>query len=1643
MKVAKNAVKPSGADTAFDAVRRGFRHAAVLALLGTMASAPSFAADIEDYRFRYDFSSGVNNFIGTDAQRSDPLVKGGTPVYTRVYGPNGDSTAVHPTSADWGEIGDATMNADWTLAMFARPGAVEGEVLVGLGRLNGDNKKAVVFSASSDPTKFKVYVSIRAKSNKRSQEATIELNDVVTTGFHSIVAVHYAPPSGNKGMLKIYWDGVLKATYTMTTDYAFGNAMQFCASPSYFVSPCVNGSDNPDVAFHDVRFYSRAFTEADAAAYAAKYPAGTLRQCAYVQSAETNAVDTGYCTNPGTRYTADFQYLTNTKQSRIFGVRDAAGCNLYVNSSTVFGYAMRDGGEGWLNFGVGVDYRRRVATEDAFANSATLRLVQEPGVVTKTLGGTHTNTAALFTPLFAERRTDTPGPYACFSTARIYSFAIDETAEVDGTTVVTPVHFFVPYKDETLGAGFTNIIAGTFHGEANGSVTPALAYCGGVGGVEDYKYEDGVISAKIYVASANPSKGLVQVGEDTATNAASFWLDHEATVTLTAVPQGGAEFLGWFGDLGAIQNGGTATNLTITVKSASAAQFEARFGAGAWTERYDSTMPRFAKRAQDFDVGDYVQNGLVLHFDGIRNAGASAPHDPSATTWANLGTLGTAQNATRTELMSSVPSGAALGEWAADGYVFAGKEYFALGGTVSLGSESTTQVSMDYDESAQVVSYPSLFGATASSSRDDFAIYFNRVNNPGAVPLFKLNNATTHNMGRRQTTSYLTGIYDAPNTRLSIDDAIQPNWRTANTTAALGDWPYAIGTGRATDVQMGARMYLGKIRSVRVYNRVLDGAELAVNRIVDDARFFGTVDANVIVGSNGAGLSGTEPEGDYMVNGNHTFTAPASVVKADGTTWSPTGYKLEVRNASGSWTALGEFSGTEYAYTNCEARAQVRLTWNWRLADGVKKIDADDYAQAGLLLNFDGIRNAGLSAEHDAEAETWANLGSLGSAVDATNSVLSSSNWQADSAFGNWTDKGYVFKCRNYFALKDKVALGSEATTQVVADYDAIGSKHYNTGSPKVSWPCLFGAIDIVNHFILYSNIDNNQDTAVYSYVLNSSTYRNTAGNWDGHYANRIVESRTSKTDIIKVSKGASWGSGSKTIPVNMEVGNHTLAIGTGASSAESGWASHIYAGTVFAVRQYDRVLTEAEFDRNKAIDEARYFGRIGALDETDVVLVKSESPGGAVTVADEGAYIIRGSGTKTFTAPETETAGGNTYTCAGYRIETWDAAARVWNVAETSAARTKTFSGTSGAANRRLVWLWTLTQGIRSAADYTTVDYVQAGLASNFDGINNYGATRSHYNSAGIWLNLADGGPDATLVATALSDPSDSAVVGSWAADGYTFGGKNHFALNANVAFGQQLSGQFILTYDHDSNIASYPNIFGTTANSSRDDIIVYFDRSSGNIKNGLQMRPNFKLHTKTRHTMATDWTGPYLNVFYDDLERKKASINNAVLPAWVNSNASGTLPSWPYTIGTGRNTTQQARMFMGKISSVRLYNRILTDDELRQNRKVDDIRFNNGFTNYVNLVVAYGENEDGIAASASVPAGEYEVTGSWTLTADETRVNGKRYIPFVQIEAWNGSGWTVTGRAPGTSYTATDSAKVRLTYSWKRKRGFTVIVR
>ena len=133
---------------------------------------------------------------------------------------------------------------------------------------------------------------------------------------------------------------------------------------------------------------------------------------------------------------------------------------------------------------------------------------------------------------------------------------------------------------------------------------------------------------------------------------------------------------------------------------------------------------------------------------------------------------------------------------------------------------------------------------------------------------------------------------------------------------------------------------------------------------------------------------------------------------------------------------------TSFAYTNCAARAKVRLIWSWTLESGVKKYDADSYVQGGLLLNYDGIRNAGLDAPHSTNATTWANLGSLGSSHDATKTHIN------QNKNGEWSAKGFDFRGADYFKAAGTADFGRHFSAQVVTDSSVSWRSTY-----KLEWP--------------------------------------------------------------------------------------------------------------------------------------------------------------------------------------------------------------------------------------------------------------------------------------------------------------------------------------------------------------------------------------------------------------------------------------------------------------------------------------------------------------------------------------------------------------------------------------------------------------
>ena len=1019
------------------------------------------------------------------------------------------------------------------------------------------------------------------------------------------------------------------------------------------------------------------------------------------------------------------------------------------------------------------------------------------------------------------------------------------------------------------------------------------------------------------------------------------------------------------------------------------------------------------------DAVAYIQTGLMGHFDAIRNAGIDQPHNPTATEWKNL-----ASGYPDAEFVGNV------GYWR-NGYSFysTGDEalsYVRLKSELNVGSKMAVQLVTTIDSTKQY-NGSNIYNIFFRSPDNEFSLYYQNTSASAKTQKLimkadKFGGAS----GNRPAINpwdgrYITAMVDS-DIRLLGETASSIKSKTTTPSKTFNYKFHWCGTHEG-----GRPATVGDYHAVRIYNAELTAEQLAWNRRLDEVRYRGAdTNVNVVVWSDAAGIEGTQMNGKYMVNGHCTFTAPASVT-TNGCTYALAGYTLEVWDSTtNAWRAAEVHVGeSSFAYTNCLARSKVRLTWNWNMTSGAKPLDADEYVQNGLVLNFDGIRNSGFGLPHDTNTTTWANLGTYGGAGIAEKTAIASSYWHANSADGSWDADGYRFKSRNYFAMANFVNLGLESTAQVVADYDnAEAKKHFVSNG--IRWPCFFGGIDLSNRFNLYVNVESDNADKVYSYSHANSSYRPNTTDWDGRFINRTFDATTANTVTLTSSYGASWKTGTKTLPANTSAGIHRLAIGTEGENA-NGYYCHILHGKVCAVRFYDRVLSSDEIAYNRAIDEARFFGRFANLDAMDAVLVRSESPDGKVKIDGEGAYIVRNA-SKSFSAPATLTVDGKTYTCTGYRIETWNSTTRQWNTDSTgSILSVELSSTTTGAANRRLTWFWRITQGLRTAADFTAFDYVQDGLMGNFDGIINHGADHLHNTYTRTWRNLVADQPSAAF----------NTANGTWAGNAFNFTGNVQASVEdpgINVG-GPNLSIQLATVVDwtqqpHGSGY--YAIFFG---NPSNDAVVFINNTSTTASSNKLQ----FNVDTlgisswKNRPTFEP-WEGQYATAILGD---GVTYLVQGTTLTGGKTRTNTTVPARNFSWGgQGGGAKAYAK---GTYHSVRIYNRALTEAELVQNRKVDEIRFRGNFADYANLIIA---TNGAVTASTSIPAGEYELAGSVTITAANVVESGKHYYPKLRVETWNGSAWVAGAKQDGSTYTATDSQRVRLTYTWERK-GFMVIVR
>ena len=633
-----------------------------------------------------------------------------------------------------------------------------------------------------------------------------------------------------------------------------------------------------------------------------------------------------------------------------------------------------------------------------------------------------------------------------------------------------------------------------------------------------------------------------------------------------------------------------------------------------------------------YDMDDYVWDGLLWFYDGIQNVGRDKPHDPTSLNWVNLGSAGPANDLflqrvneggtdfVRAQSLQPV-EGRNPGQWTERGFAFAGDSRFRSTGSISAGTSYSLQALVDV-KSSLLKFDPSYLLSIAA---DRFTLRFGKTS--GKIiwgvqgtdyNLYASNSSANHD--------YVTAILNGANltaalfcgTNAPTSGTMATGFYQFETLDPFADTAYCIGAvAYSTVAQMR-----GELKFFRYYDHALSDEEVARNRVVDDFRYFGRSPVtNVLVATTCPYLQGNEKESAYEVVGAYTFTAPAFIT-AKGITYTNDGYTVETWSGS-AWGGCSAYAGTSYAYTTTAGK--VRLTWKWKPVRGLRTAadySFDDYSQAGLVWNYDGICNLDRYLEHSTNTTTWCNLGSGGSAFNLARTRMS------DGDLGEWTANGYEF--RDHTRFKSGAAVGplKSFTCQTLMEASADNQTHVNSYVMSAIWDCFSWALHEQDGTglagALVSRVQGNN-------ILSLS---NTSRTYD--YMTTILDYDAKTAALFDGVVPPTTGSGF------LRLGSVSPRSTTGYGLGSASTASDTFVGTIKSFRYYDRVLTQEELVRNRNVDAVRYFGALGV---TNVYV----AAGGGVQ-AETGACKVEGSWT--FTATSVEKKNGQITPVTRYTVE-------------------------------------------------------------------------------------------------------------------------------------------------------------------------------------------------------------------------------------------------------------------------------------------------------------------------------------------------------------------------------------------------------
>ena len=703
-------------------------------------------------------------------------------------------------------------------------------------------------------------------------------------------------------------------------------------------------------------------------------------------------------------------------------------------------------------------------------------------------------------------------------------------------------------------------------------------------------------------------------------------------------------------------------------------------------------------------------------------------------------------------------------------------------------------------------------------------------------------------------------------------------------------------------------------------------------------------------------------------------------------------------------------------------------------ADAVRVYDADDYVQSGtdaLLLQLDGIRNAGMSAAHQDSPAAWTDISGKNLTLAKTGSAgFSDSSWIAD---------GSSYFTMSSDAVKDSLAAKAFTLEMVVS--------HTKPATSEYEYWLTIGNDGGHRELVVQLRRDNGQTNNPLVHAveyreaswMNRSSITSDSGEtkWGERQYIAIVCDENGATtycngaeDYIHRTAGGSVDPTSSAITIGA-AWNQTFPILTGAE--------------ICAVRMTARALTEEERIYNYNVDRQRFFDEdaatIGRGNDIADVIVASNVEGVEGTEECGKWYVAEG--THTFTAPVSRILGTTVYNCSGYTVETWNGDG--WGEAVAHNGE-RTFTA-SALEKVRLTWQWTQSATVRASSDYDIDDYVNDdSLIMHLDGIRNAGQSADHDSSATTWADLTG---MHTLTRTGSAGFSEDA----WVADGSSL-----FYGTSSTIKDALKKGEFTVEM-----VISHPTPTRTAAtwyeywlhcgDFSRSERQLLVDVRKDNDpaiglkpligvvqyrENGWDTRSvidaNDKAKWDTRQSVAIVCNSDGATIYVDGVNKIGETTGGTLVPSIEKFEIGGlTSGNTIYSICEG-----------SEICAVRMYAKPLTEDEIQQNQAVDAVRFHPNVT-----VVNGAVGKTGTVGESSVPSGTYNLdSGTWTLTAQKTIVDKHTYSPKLLVEEYDVAEgkWTAMTQKPvwAESYTVDKASlgdsRIRLTWTWETVPGLII---